>query len=85
MKILSLFILFILCSYSGLATNNIYEFDEKTNIILTTSVYRDGMPDNESVCNLTVFLPPPLETFINFSVIMNNKGLQKNYSSRYKE
>lgn len=68
-----IFILIIL-TISVNAQNNIYQFDERGDIILTTSVYKDGVPYNDSDCNLTVFFPPPNENFINFSVIMENKG-----------
>ena len=74
MKVEILFILFFLCSSLVLAQNNIYEFDEKSAIIITTSVYRDGIPYNDSDCNLTIYNPPPNENFINMSINMLNKG-----------
>ena len=69
------YILFlILFSLNVTAFNNIYEFDDRTNIILTTSVYDAGAPTEEATCNLTVYNPPPNESIINLSVLMNNKG-----------
>jgi hypothetical protein len=43
-------------------------------MILVTTVYKDGQPIDNVTCNLTIFNPPPLETFINVSVWMNNTG-----------
>lgn len=74
MKYFITLFLFIICTISVNAANNIWEFDEKSDIILTTSVYQDGFPYSNATCNLTIFKPPPLENFIKLSVIMDNKG-----------
>jgi hypothetical protein len=74
MKPIPFIFLLIILSISVSGLNNIYEFDEKSDIIITTSVYKNGVPNNESTCNLTIFNPPPNENFINLSVLLNNKG-----------
>jgi len=68
------FIFLLFLSLNVFALNNIYEFDDIGNLFLTTSVYINGVPNNETSCNLTIFNPPPNENFINLSAIMNNKG-----------
>lgn len=67
-------LLFILLVSVVSAQNNIYEFDEKSDIIITTSVYKEGIPYDNSTCNLTIYNPPPNENFINLSIYMDNKG-----------
>jgi len=74
MKRIILLFLFIILSLKVSALNNVYEFDDRSDIIITTSVYKNGIPDNTSTCNLTVFNPPPNENFINLSVLLQNKG-----------
>jgi len=73
-KIILLFLFFVLISVNVFGNNNIFQFDEKGDIILTTSVYRNGQPYSNATCNLTIFNPPPNENFINLSTYMNNKG-----------
>jgi hypothetical protein len=74
MKYIIIFLIFILSIINVSANNNIYQFDEKSEIILTTSVYKNGIPNSNATCNLTIFNPPPNENIINLSVYMNNKG-----------
>ena len=66
--------LFIILSNVVFANNNIYQFDEKTDVIITTSVYKNGIPTENATCNLTVFNPPPNENSVNLSVYLENKG-----------
>jgi len=74
MRITIFLFLILLMPLQATALNNIYEFDEKSDIIITTSVYKNGVPDNTSTCNLTIFNPPPNENFINLSILLQNKG-----------
>jgi len=74
MKKLIFPIIFILFSINVLGFNNIYTFDDKTDIIVTTNVYKEGVPKEDATCNLTIFNPSPNESIINISVLMENKG-----------
>ena len=72
--IVLLFCILLLLVQAVSGENNIYLFDEKSDIIITTSVYKDGLPYPNASCNLTLFNPPPNENLINLSVYLNNKG-----------
>jgi len=66
--------IFIIFTINVAAYNNIETFDDQSNIILTTTVYKNNIPTSEATCNLTIFNPHPNENIINLSVLMINKG-----------
>jgi len=73
-KSIYIFVFILFLTNVAANNNNIFQFDEKSPIILTTSVYKNGIPYNDATCNLTIFNPPPNENIINLSVYMYNKG-----------
>lgn len=67
-------IMFFIFIFPVTAQNNIYEFDENGDIILTSSIYKNNTPYDNATCNLTIYNPFPNENFINLSIYMDNKG-----------
>jgi hypothetical protein len=75
MKKWPLLFIFILSIPLISAYNNIYEFDENEDVIITTTVYNlSGMVCSSCTCNITVYNPAPNENVENVSVLMANKG-----------
>lgn len=72
---LSVFFLIFLLIPSIFAYDNIIEFDENEDIIISTTVH-DGVGQlcTACSCNLTIYNTHPNESLINISILMKNQG-----------